>query len=264
MNIETQIKNRVGHLYFEAYNGAMDLAHLERLLEAYQGLANSAEVRLILLWGGEEFFSNGIDLLSIDQRYNPTLLAYRNLKGINRFIEALLTNDKQLLMAGLRGPAAAGGVMLALAADLRYAAPSVVLNPHYVNMGLSGSEYFSLLLPQLVGLGRAQALLLEAAPLSAEQAVRLGLLHETIAPAIFKEELTIRAEFLANHQFEARLATKNLLLGPVRQQMLESVKAELLVMKSLCDQPGFAQARADFINKKPSPSFAQVARRNLR
>jgi len=54
------------------------------------------------------------------------------------------------------------------------------------------------------------------------------------------------------------------LLGPVRQQMLESVKAELLVMKSLCDQPGFAQARADFINKKPSPSFAQVARRNLR
>lgn len=259
--IETRIEGPLGHLSFEAFNGAMDLEHCRELTEAYRSLAQNPEVQVVILWGGPDFFSNGIDLVSIDRQYNPAILAYKNLKGLNALIKEILANQRQLTLAALRGPAAAGGVMLALACDLRYAKAGLVLNPHYVNMGLSGSELFSLLLPRAVGQGWAQKLLYEAQPISAEQACRIGLLHDQIDAERFEEEVTERARFLAHHNLQARLATKALLnrdLGPLIEQ---AEQAELKAMKDCCNEPEFDQARRAFIDKERTDQFANVARR---
>lgn len=257
--IETHIQGPLGHLYFDAFNGAMDLEHCQELTQAYTTLAENPEVKLVVLWGGEDFFSNGIDLVSIDRQYNPAILAYKNLKGLNGLIKAILANQRQLTLAALRGPAAAGGVMLALACDLRYAKAGLVLNPHYVNMGLSGSELFSLMLPRAVGQGWAEKLLYEAQPISAELACRIGLLHDTLPVEDFKKELVERALFLAQNNLQARLATKALLnrdLGPLIEA---AEKAELSAMKDCCNEPEFDQARRAFIDKTGSDQFAQVA-----
>ncbi|MDX2471176.1 MAG: enoyl-CoA hydratase/isomerase family protein [SAR324 cluster bacterium] len=263
MKIASKIENKVGHLYFEAFNGAMDLDHLVNLQAAFFELQTSALVKVIVLWGGEEFFSNGIDLVSIEQGYNPAVMAYRNLKALNKLITSILTCSDKLLIAAFRGPAAAGGVMLGLACDLRYGQSGIVLNPNYVNMDLCGSEYWSLLLPTIVGLAHAQRLLLEATPISLNEAVSLGIIHEDIEADLFEEEITKRAEFLANQQFAARLATKNLLLASLREKMKDFEARELKAMKEICNSEDFATSRNDFINKKPKPSFVQIASKNL-
>jgi len=100
----------------------------------------------------------------------------------------------------MEGNAGAGGVFLALAADRVWARQGVVLNPHYKNMGnLYGSEYCSYLLPRRMSTEAAAALMARRLPVSAPQAVRLGLLDDAFGedPAAFMAQVLSRARALA-------------------------------------------------------------------
>lgn len=114
-------------------------------------------------------------------------------------VEAVLTTTDRLVVAAVGGNAAAGGAVLALAADEVWCRSGVVLNPHYRLMGLHGSEYWTYTLPRRVGTGVADRLTSEALPLSAEAAHRLGLVDRTVrcAPQAFAAETARLAAHLA-------------------------------------------------------------------
>ncbi|MGK5095185.1 enoyl-CoA hydratase/isomerase family protein [Deltaproteobacteria bacterium TL4] len=259
MEINYESINQVGHLSFTVYNGAMDLYHCEKLLEAYQTAASSKEDKVLVLWGGTEFFSNGIDLSAIHHRYNPAILAYKNLKALNEVIRAILETKDKFVIAALQGSAAAGGVMLALAADLRYGRDGIVLNPSYVNMGLSGAEYWSVLLPSMIGYGRTQKLIYEAEPLSCEQAVQWGLIHAQLSREIhiFQKEVAQKAEYFASHNIETRLAAKSVLNHRMLKEMEEQIRLEMTAMKECCNHAEFAQSRSHFISKHKNNPYPQ-------
>jgi putative two-component system protein, hydrogenase maturation factor HypX/HoxX len=254
MEIASHFENGVYHLYFSVSNGAMDLIHCQALLNEYQNAIGDPNSQVIILWGGKDFFSNGIDLNSIHKQYNPTILAYKNLKAINKLVFAILNTDNKMTIAGIRGPAAAGGVMLALACDLRYARRSTVFNPSYVNMGLSGSEYWSILLPSMIGFGKTQKLVYEGTPISAKQALDFGMIHHEgcVDYNDFEKEITLKAEFLANTNIKARLATKAVLNKRLMQDVHEQVLFELQQMKDCCNNTEFTEARTDFTQKRKS------------
>ncbi len=72
--------------------------------------------------------------------------------AIDDLVREIITTDSHLVISALQGDAAAGGVPLALAADLVVARNDVVLNPYYQHMGgLYGSEYWTYLLPRRIG-----------------------------------------------------------------------------------------------------------------
>ena len=107
---------------------------------------------MIVLMGGEDFFSNGIHLNVIHAANDPGLESWRNLNAIDDLVREIILTDSHLVISALRGDAAAGGVPFALAADLVVARNDVVLNPYYQHMGgLYGSEYWTYLLPRRVG-----------------------------------------------------------------------------------------------------------------
>jgi putative two-component system hydrogenase maturation factor HypX/HoxX len=68
--------------------------------------------------------------------------------------------------------------MLALAADIVFARSDIVLNPHYKTMGLYGSEYWTYSLPRAVGPAMAEKLTEDCLPISAVQALQLGMVQE--------------------------------------------------------------------------------------
>lgn len=254
MEITSRAQNGVYHLYFSVCNGAMDLTHCQKLLAEYDVAAKDPDTTIIVLWGGRDFFSNGIDLNSIHKKYNPTILAYKNLKAINKLVKAILTTENKMTIAGIRGPAAAGGVMLALACDLRYARKGTVFNPSYVNMGLSGSEYWSILLPSMIGFGKTQKLVYEGTPISATHAQELGMIHHEgcVNHQQFENEVVQKAEFLANNNIKARLAVKAVLNRRLMQDVHEQVLFELQQMKDCCNNTEFTNARTNFVEKKSS------------
>ena len=143
----------VGYLEFSFPGGAMSTGQCRRLLAAYRH-AQARPVKVIVLGGPRDMFANGIHLNVIQAADDPAAESWRNINAIDDLVQAILTTTGQLTVAALAGNAAAGGLMLALAADHVWCRAGAVLNPHYRLMGLHGSEYWTYTLPRRVGAQR--------------------------------------------------------------------------------------------------------------
>jgi putative two-component system hydrogenase maturation factor HypX/HoxX len=191
-------RGRIGYLSFDFYNGAMNTEQCRRLLAAY-GMARSRPTDIICLLGGRDFWSNGIDLNTIESAGDPARESWRNINAIDDLVLDILTT-RQLVVSALRGNAGAGGVMLALAADQVYARRGVVLNPHYRTMGnLYGSEYWTYTLPRRVGADLAKDLTTACQPIGVDAACDIGLLDEALGTSAdeFQRHLDARLCALA-------------------------------------------------------------------
>ena len=165
----------VGMLEFDFYNGAMSTRDCEELLEAWRHAA-SRPTRVIVLTGGRDFWSNGMDLNSIEAAESPADESWRNINAMDNLAEAIINTTTHLTISAMAGNAAAGGVFLALAADRVWAREGIVLNPHYKNMGnLYGSEYWTYLLPRRVGEQGIEKVMGRRLPMLADRAQQLGL-----------------------------------------------------------------------------------------
>ncbi len=198
-------RQAVGYLHFEFYNGAMSTDHCQRLREAFL-LICRRPTKVIVLMGGTDFWSNGIHLNMIEAAADPAHESWRNIQAINDLVRELITTDSHLVISALQGNAAAGGVMLALAADFVYTRKGIVLNPHYKGMGnLYGSEYWTYLLPKRVGGEKARELTEALLPISSRTAHQIGLLDDAFEEdaASFCEHIRKLAEELASsHRYE--------------------------------------------------------------
>src|SRR5215475_13629081 len=181
----------VGYLEFSFPGGAMSTGQCRRLLAAYRH-AQSRPVRVIVLGSSRDFFGNGIHLNVIEAADDPAAESWRNINAINDLVEAILTTTDRLTVAALAGNAAAGGLMLALAADEVWCRDGVVLNPHYRLMGLHCSEYWTYSLPRRVGADEAARLTGACLPVSTASGLRSGLADRVIGgtPAAYRAHVT--------------------------------------------------------------------------
>ena len=138
----------VGVLSFDFYNGAMSTGQCRRLASALRHAA-AQDTKVLVLSGGE-VFSNGIHLNVIEAAADPAAEAWRNINAIDDVCREII-DCRQFVVAAVGGNAGAGGVMLALGADRVVLREGVVLNPHYLTMGLFGSEYWTYVLPRRIG-----------------------------------------------------------------------------------------------------------------
>ncbi|WP_406385783.1 hydrogenase maturation protein [Streptomyces sp. NBC_01618] len=201
---------QAGFLSFSFPGGAMSTTQCRRLHDAYL-VACRRPTSVLVLGGGRDFFSNGIHLNVIEAAADPGEESWANINAMDDLVEAVLTTTDRLVISAVGGNAAAGGVMLALAADEIWCRSGAVLNPHYRLMGLYGSEYWTYTLPRRVGSAAADRLTGDALPVSAEAAVRLGLADRTVdcAAQSFADEITrLAARLAASPAAQARIAAK--------------------------------------------------------
>ncbi len=204
-------KNQVGYLHFPFYNGAMSTDQCQRLREAYL-YARSQQTKVIVLMGGPGFWSNGIHLNVREAAEDPAAESWRNINAMNDFVYEVFCTNTHMTIAAMQGNAAAGGVMMALAADWVYARDGIVLNPHYKRMGLYGSEYWTYSLPRRVGQVKAEELTNVCMPMGTKVAKEIGLIDDYFGqtPAEFCAWVVQKAEDIAqNEDFEHMLSLKN-------------------------------------------------------
>jgi putative two-component system hydrogenase maturation factor HypX/HoxX len=258
----------VGYLEFAFPGGAMSTGQCRRLLAAYRH-AQARPVRVIVLGGQRDFFANGIHLNVIETADDPAAESWRNINAIDDLVEAILTTTGKLTVAALAGNAAAGGLMLALAADQVWCRAGAVLNPHYRLMGLHGSEYWTYTLPRRVGAEHAARLTQECLPVTPAAALRCGLVDRVIAgsAAEYHGQLAVMAGQLARSPgYPALLAAKaHALAAAEKQQPLAAYRAaELAIMSRNFSGPGepHPQLRRAFVYKhKPTGTPPHLTRR---
>lgn len=207
---------RVGVLEFDFANGAMSTAQCRRLLDALVEVKRR-DTRVLVLAGGEGFFSNGIHLNTIEaaaHRAGDSAAdeSWRNINAMNDVALELITTTDRLTVSLLRGNAGAGGAFLALAADEVWAQRGVMLNPHYKNMGnLYGSEYWTYLAPRRLGADGTRALMQRRLPLSAPEALRIGFIDRCLdvpAGAVFDAALREACALAASYNLATRIVRK--------------------------------------------------------
>ncbi|KJZ74254.1 hypothetical protein HIM_06260 [Hirsutella minnesotensis 3608] len=181
----------LAHVHFDLYNGAMSTRQCRRLCEALDHIlsvsnrpeSKTRRLAAVVLQGGRSYFSNGIHLNVIESAANPSLESWHNINAINDVVEYVLGHFPRRgvkTVAAVRGNCAAGGVALAAACDVVLAGEHVVINPAYRALGLHGSEFHSLTYTGRCGAQGAKAALRSMLPLSADAAVRLGLVDHTV------------------------------------------------------------------------------------
>ncbi len=173
--IRCRVEGSIGVLGFEFHNGAMAEDQCRRLLAAWERL-RALPLKVLVLEGGGDFWSNGIHLHRIEAAADPAEMSERTIDAMNDLTRAIIATDDRWIIACMRGNAGAGGVFLALAADEIWAAPGVILNPHYKNMGnLYGSEYWTYLLPRRAGDEAGKRIMNNRLPLDVAEAHVRGL-----------------------------------------------------------------------------------------
>ncbi len=261
-------KGQVGYLHFDFYNGAMSTEQCRRLRDAYRYAKARTQTKVIVLMGGEDFFSNGIHLNVIEAAESQGEESYYNLHAIDDIVQDILETESHIVVSALQGDAAAGGVPFAVAADHVVAREDVVFNPYYQHMGgLYGSEYWTYILPRRVGAEMTQELTSAPFnPIGTRRAKEIGLIDDVFGAdlASFRTHLLGLAERLARHaDLPAWLAEKKR-----RRAADEAVKpiavyrAEEMAKSHECffgPDRSYHEARRAFVWKTGAPCAVPVA-----
>lgn len=195
---------------------AMTTELVSGLHAALDEVAVDPGARVVVLTGAGRGFCAGLDLGGYGAAPHTEHLG-RTQAGfaVQRHIAALIPHLRSLpqpVIAAVNGPAAGGGFALVLGSDVRLAARSSKFNAAFVRIGLSACDIgTSWLLPRLVGVARAQELMLTGRIFDAEEAMRIGLvvdLHddETLLDAAYAKA----EEIMANSPFGIALTKEGM------------------------------------------------------
>lgn len=159
---------------------AISLDMVAQLQAAFKQTERDAQVRCVLLTAQGSTFSAGQDLSEMQTKAEISFREHL-LKTYNPLILQIRRLEKPVL-AAIQGAVAGAGLGLALACDLRIASREARFMVGFAGIGLAPDSAVSLLLPQLIGLGRASEAAFTNSPIDADQALAWGLVNRVVSP----------------------------------------------------------------------------------
>ncbi|MCW2992847.1 MAG: enoyl-CoA hydratase [Conexibacter sp.] len=238
----------------EALN-ALTWPLIQEILDALDEVARDPEIRVLVLTGEGRGFCSGMDISQDDAvgSKGDVFSVYRRQELVASLALAL-RNLPQPVIAAVNGPAAGGGMSMAMACDIRLCSPAASFHASYVRVGLSGGDVgASHLLPRLVGFGMASELLLTGRAVGAEEALRIGLANRIVpAEELLDAAAELALEIAASSPFGIFM-TKQVLGRNVDAGSLESAielenRTQILATRT----EDMAEALAAFKGKRPA------------
>jgi 2-(1,2-epoxy-1,2-dihydrophenyl)acetyl-CoA isomerase len=180
---------------------ALNFEMIAALQTAFKQAARDLSVRCVLLTGSGHVFSAGQDLTDVQKAQGESYRAHL-LRTYNPLIGQIRELEKPVV-AAINGPVAGAALGIALACDLRVAADTARLVVGFSGIGLAPDSGVSLFLPLLAGLGRATEYAFTNEPISAEQALRWGLVNQVVLAGELNQLAWELAERLARGPIQA-------------------------------------------------------------
>jgi enoyl-CoA hydratase/carnithine racemase len=164
-----------------AYTSAMG----EELCAAFDRAREDEAVRAAILTGAGRGFCAGVDLEHLRAHHEGRSAASGGAPrlGEERFLRSFpleLLDYPKPVIAAVNGPAIGVGVTMILPCDVRLAADTAKLGLTFAKLGILPGLGSTHLLPRLVGMGRAQELVLSARVIPASEAAAIGLVNRVV------------------------------------------------------------------------------------
>ena len=238
---------RKNPLTFESY------AELRDLFRAFQF---DTQVKTVVITGSGGNFCSGGDVHEIigplTKMPMPQLLEFTRMTG--DLVKAM-RSCPQPVIAAVDGICAGAGAILAMASDLRYAAPDAKVAFLFVRVGLAGCDMCACaMLPRIIGQGRAAELLYTGRSMGAEEGERWGYYNRLVpAEQLEAEALKLAAQLATGPTF-AHGITKTQLNQEWSMGLEQALEAEAQAQAICMRTKDFERAYRAFIAKQ-KPAF---------
>jgi enoyl-CoA hydratase len=253
-NLLFEVSEQIARITFNRPNvlNALNRKTMDELGDCLKKVRADDAIRVLILTGaGEKAFIAGADINELSQQ-TPVNGREFTLYG-QEIIHRLETLGKPAI-AAINGFALGGGCELALACTLRIATRNAKLGQPEVKLGIIPGYGGSQRLPRLCGKGVAHELILTGEMITAEEALRIGLVNRVVEPA----ELLATAEAIAKKIIaNAPLAVKYALEAVERGMEMpqeEGLYLEATLFGLCCATQDMREGTRAFLEKRP-PKF---------
>lgn len=232
---------------------AFNLETVHELQAGFRQAARDSQVRCVVLTGAGRVFGAGQDIdefkaigpdlsyrAHLQESYNPLVVQIRQLE--------------KPVIAAVNGPVAGASLGVALACDVRIAADSARFVVGFAGIGLVPDSAVSLLLPALIGLGRASEFTFTNTPISAEQALDWGLVNRVVPFEDLPTETAALAAQLASGPVGAFGLAKRAFNKAVLPNLEEVLDYEAHLQEIAGHRPEHSEGVDAFLEKR-QPKF---------
>lgn len=227
-----------------------------------QQAENDPRVRAIIVTGTGRAFCAGADTKALQGHVakggydpgTPADLAQPGY-GVQPEFDAFFAYHFGLtrpVIAAINGPAAGVGFALACYADLRFAAAGAKLTTAHGRLNLPAEYGLSWLLPRLVGLTRANDILLTSRKFLAEEAERMGLLNAVLpADELMEHVRGYVLDMITTISPGSLAATRRQIYADLHRSVAEAVHDSETRLERMMKEPDFAEGVAALVEKRP-------------
>jgi len=219
---------------------AIDGELAAKLRDAFEAAADDPGVRALILTGEGEAFSAGGDLSRFEREWDPR--AFRHDSHRLTSLITLLERLEKPTVAAINGAVTGAGTQLALVCDVRLAARSARFIYREGRLGIIPSHGGVTRLVKLIGLARARDVLLGGEEVSAEEALRLGLVTAVVPEPGLMNAARERVALMLERSPQAYAAAKRLLWLAANVDLESGMVAEGLAQSALIGTPEHKEA----------------------
>ena len=233
---------------------ALNAAVLQQLAEVFDQLGRMkfSDLRVVVLEGaGEKAFVAGADIKLMQV---ATRLELREFIALGQSVMRQIERLPVPVIAAVDGFAIGGGLELALACDLTIATARSKMGQAEVNLGLIPGFGGTQRLLSRVGVGTAKRLIFTGENISAEEAVRLGVVDYCVSVEEFEVKVNQLAETMASKSSFALAAAKRAIDNATVEARLAGLTREVEEFIGLFEFDDTKEGLAAFIEKR-KPQF---------
>jgi 2-(1,2-epoxy-1,2-dihydrophenyl)acetyl-CoA isomerase len=234
---------------------ALNIELGEALVHAILRTVEDRSVRCVVVTAAGRAFCAGGDI--------EFLREIRQRKAADE-LEPLLRAGKEIVMAmatmpkivitAVNGPAAGGGMNLALAGDIRIASDQAKFAESFVQIGLFPDFGGTYLLPRIVGPTRASELFYTAQMLSADEALKLGIVSRVIPQGEFEAETKKLAQTMATSASMSHRDVKHRMSSEYRKELEAALEEEIRLQLHCFESEDCLEGLNAFAEKR-KPNF---------
>jgi len=246
-------------------HNALSPLMIRMLADLWPEIQLNRDVRALVLYGDGSSFCSGMDLKytnpgfgyreEIKAKITPEELAlanhYEAHPGERRKLNYIPpSNFNKPIISVLQGNIRGGGLELALNSDIRLATEDATFGFPEVTRGVAAASGGMVLLPQIIGLGRAMELLLTGASIDATEAYRIGLINKIVTRDQILNKAIELAEKIANNAPLAVQATKETTLRAIGSAISEGFSISENQARNLLQTTDYQEGVDAFVEKR--------------
>ncbi len=237
---------------------AFSVPVMKEMIVCLEEIEADKDVRVAIITGsGTKIFIGGADIKSFPSLMNGDIKLARELSAQCDVVCRAISGFSKPVIAALNGAALGGGLELALSCDMRVASPTIKIGLPEITLGLIPGAGGTQRLPRLIGYARALEMMLTGKPISAEEALLIGLINQ-IAPS--QAEILTAAKKLALEIAEYASETINTIKFVVNNGLKVSLEEAILLERDCFSKTFKSPVAREGINaflEKRKPDFSK-------